>query len=119
MKGHNKMAKTYEEYAAEAQKSTSKIKIIPKLTDNKLLLEVDKLVRTYCSWKDQDQFAHHDDPEWQEDYHNWCRSDKSRDAVTERIREYCEFEYMHRDLERCCDLWLTILHNGAKDTVLF
>ena len=119
MKGHNEMAKTYEEYAAEAQKSTKKIKIIPKLTDNKLLMEVDKLVRTYCSWKDQKQFGHFDDPEWEKDYGNWCRSDKSRDAVTERIREYCEFDYMHNDLQRCCDLWSLMMRNGAKDTVLF
>lgn len=115
----NETIKTYQDHLNEAKKD-SKINNFIKLSQHPLLVEMDKLVRSHA----KSPYDVHDinlrDPDIKKQYSEFCKTkDTDNPVIGDKIKDFCEYYLMRRNLERYVHCWDSCLRSYCDDVVLF
>ena len=112
--------KTYQDHLNEAKKN-SKIKTFIELSQDPLLVQMDKLVRSHAK-SHFDMFPEIDlnEVETKKQYSEFCRTrDTDNPVIGDLIKPLAEYWLMRRNLVRYIDVWKTCLDEYHDDIVLF
>ena len=112
--------KTYKDHLEEVKKN-SKIKSFIELSQDPLLVEMDKLVRSHAK-SHFDMFPEIDlnEVETKKQYSEFCRTrDTDNPVIGNLIKPMAEYWLMRRELVRYIDVWGYCLRNYSDDVVLF
>lgn len=113
--------KTYQDHLNEAKNnSTVNIDFI-KLSQHPLLVEMDKLVRSYAK-SHFDAFPKIDltEEETRKQYADFCKTrDTDNPIIGDKVKDICEYYLMRRNLERYIHCWDSCLKSYCDDVVLF
>jgi hypothetical protein len=112
--------KTYQDHLNEAKKN-SKIKTFIKLSQDPLLVQMDKLVRSHAK-SHFDAFPKIDvtEEETRKQYADFCRTRNTDNPIVgDKIKPMAEYWLMRRELERYISCWKSCLDHYCDDVVLF
>lgn len=112
--------KTYQDHLNEAKKN-SKIKTFIELSQDPLLVQMDKLVRSHAK-SHFDVFPEIDlnELETKKQYGEFCRTRNTDNPIVgDKIKPMAEYWFMRRDLERYIRCWKSCLDQYCDDVVLF